>query len=44
MIPQSMLFIWRGVGIANVSPNYVHVHDYCAVVVDISQCTATTRN
>jgi len=27
MIPQSILFIWRGVGIANVSPNYVHVYD-----------------
>ena len=23
----SILFIWRGVGIANMSPNYVHVYD-----------------
>jgi len=27
MWSQSNHFIWRGVGIANVSPNYVHVYD-----------------
>ena len=31
MISQSILFIWRGMGIANVSPNYVHVYDQYAV-------------
>jgi len=36
MISQSIVFIWRGVGIANVSLN--------AAVVDIRQCAATTRN
>jgi len=27
MIPQDIIFIWRGVGVANVSPNCVHVYD-----------------
>jgi len=27
MISQSILFICRGVGMANVSPNYVHIYD-----------------
>jgi len=27
MISQSILFIWSGLGIANVSLNYVHVYD-----------------
>jgi len=29
---------------ANVSPNYIHVYDKYATVVDIRQCTTTTRN
>ena len=44
IISQSILFIWMSVGIANVSPNYVHVYDEYAAVVDIRQCTATIRN
>ena len=24
---QSIIFIWKGVGIANVSPNHVHIYD-----------------
>jgi len=44
MKSQSILFIYRGVGIVDVSPNYVHVYDEYAAVVEIRQCTATTLN
>jgi len=39
-----MPFIWRGVGIANVPPNYIHVYDKCTTVVDIKQCTVTVKS
>ena len=39
-------FIWRGVGYRHSScpSNYVHAFDLWHAVVNIRQCTATTRN